>query len=371
VAEGSKFQRKATRWGPVAIAGVVLAIGTILGLWPRGRETTSAVDGGIDEGVGGAGGAYDPLQPAPLVGERLVALSEPPAALSLLAGRALWIETDRARVKVLALGSGSPGAARTLFESSASDDFGGSLAVSRAGIYWVVESESTELERVFFAPEAELMQDDAAREIAAREAPDRLVAHEDMAYWSERGSIVAWRAPEGPPRTIVTRSQRIVALAAERDRLAWLELPYEAGARGRHRLLSVRPDGTGLESLTQSNESAEAGDLVALDDALWWLEEREDEAALLRFALGAKEPGPLTSIDAGDISAMARDRDKVVYAEDSATRDGGIQTLLWRVAATGRPELIGRAPGPVAAIAADGRHLLIATADGIYLVREE
>jgi hypothetical protein len=366
------------RYLPFAIGGVALAVG--IGLALSSAPPTPPADAGRGGAANGADGeslpaptasdsaeepasAYEPDLSGPDVGERL-APSDAALGLATLGGSLIWLETDQATLKAVALeGAQDGGAPRVVYRSPSADAFGGAFAADDAGLYWVVEHEDHAAEPIKHLSTAAMREGHPPEELAGADSPDDLRVSGGELFWVDRGRIMR-RPSTGEPRQVIKRTDRIAALAVSKGAAFWLEIPYTQRARGAHDLMRVSLDGGEPRRLARLAAVAERSQLTIAGDQLVIAEGQADGWRLAVVSTAGGGDKALAAV--GPVTALSSHGETVYWAEAHERGDATTSLLRRANVGTGKVERIGRCPGAVAALFAGDGVLYWASTEGIF-----
>lgn len=328
-------KRRMLRVVPLALGGAALAVGLVLGFWPRG-ESTPASDAGVMDGGASQGGAagYVPDLSGPDLGKVLVRDVELSSGMGVSGGRLVWLATERAALYTAGFDKPTP----FLRYEGDPKAFGGTLAASEKRVCWAVLG--SEPPQVLCLAGARLSDREAPELVAEGGSPDHLSLDGEHLYWADRGRLFGWSPGGEEPAALAAPGQRIATLTALKGRALWLELPYAAGARGRHRVMAWK-DGT-TKTLATLSEERDRRHLWTDGEHIGWAEGGEDWEIKALDGKTVAQTGEVTGIVVGDGR---------LYWAEAHDVDGGVVTLLRRASVGGGPaERLGRVTGPVGAM---------------------
>jgi len=328
-------KRRMLRGVPLALGGVALAVGLVLGLWPRG-DSAPATDAGVMGGGSPQGGAagYVPDLRGPDVGKVLVPKVELSSGIGVSGGRLVWLATERAALFSAAFDKPTP----VLRYEGDPKAFGGTLAASYKRVCWAVLG--IEPPQVLCLAGARLTDREAPELVAEGGSPDSLSLDGEHLYWADRGRLFGWSPGDEEAAALASPGQRFASLTALKGRVLWLDIPYAAGARGRHRVAAWKDGST--KTLATLSEVRDRRHLWTDGEHIGWAEGGDGWEIKTLDGKTVAQTGEVTGIVAADGR---------LYWAEAHDVDGGVVTLLRRGSIGGGPaERLGRVSGPVGAM---------------------
>lgn len=388
MASSSEDADRRAGYVPFALGGAALLIGLGLAAWgslraPTGEPGSGApgsaapgsaapgaeagsAEAGAEAGASaGAAGAsadsvgedeaeapYAPDLSGDDVGRPLTSEGAGAHGLAVVGERAVWIETDGARVASVPL---EGGAVTVLASVDDEDAYGGGFVAGADGVFWSVGDVGGAPDPIYFVTAADLaLAKPALTPLATAGSVDELALAGDL-FLSDGGRLVKVDGKE--PIPIAERAGRVVAMTGCAGALWWIEAPLSG--RGEHALMTLD---AGEVARRARLDDASRGPMGCWEGRVVWAEDRADGThRIARLSEGASVSVAAT----GTVTALASAGDALYWAEIHG--EGADAVSLLRRVRDGAPERLGRDRGTATALAVAGVRLLWASDDGVQL----